>query len=90
MPEKIELATAEAPASVVDVVISRCSMCHAAEPVWEGIGTAPKGVRLDTPSQIQLNKSEIYMQSVLTRAMPPNNLTEITDAERRILKQWVN
>ena len=90
LPEKIELATAEAPASVVDVVISRCSMCHAAEPVWEGIGTAPKGVRLDTPSQIQLNKSEIYMQSVLTRAMPPNNLTEITDAERRILKQWVN
>ena len=31
---------------------SRCSMCHAAEPVWEGIAIAPKGVRLDTPEEI--------------------------------------
>ena len=34
-------------AAVQDIVMSRCSMCHAAEPVWAGIATAPKGVRLD-------------------------------------------
>ena len=28
------------------------SMCHAPEPVWEGIGEAPKGVLLDTPEHI--------------------------------------
>ena len=31
---------------------ARCSMCHAPEPVWEGIGEAPKGVLLDTPEHI--------------------------------------
>jgi uncharacterized membrane protein len=93
LPQAMELAgqnpPQEAPAAVVDVVISRCSMCHAAEPVWDGITTAPKGVHLDTPAQIQRNKSEIYMQAVLTRAMPPNNLTEITDQERRVLRDWL-
>ena len=28
---------------------SRCSMCHASEPVWDGIAVAPKGVRLAPP-----------------------------------------
>ena len=86
---KTELAHLAAPSAVVDVVISRCSMCHAAEPVWDGISSAPKGIRLDTPHMIQLNKDEIYMQTVLTRAMPPNNLTEMTDPERRVIKQWI-
>ena len=31
---------------------ARCSMCHAAEPVWDGIPAAPKGVLLDTDDQI--------------------------------------
>jgi len=77
------------PADVVDVVTSRCSMCHAAEPVWEGINEAPKGVRLDTPAHIARYMDAIYMQSVLTRAMPPNNLTAISDQERRILRDWM-
>src|SRR6195256_5215684 len=34
-------------AAVADIVSPRCSMCHAAEPVWEGIVTAPKGIMLD-------------------------------------------
>ena len=34
-------------AAVRDTVIGRCSMCHAAEPGWEGIHFAPKGVLLD-------------------------------------------
>src|SRR6201987_6451447 len=35
-------------ANVEEIVLSRCSMCHAAEPVWSGIVTAPKAVLLDT------------------------------------------
>ncbi len=34
-------------AAVEEIVTSRCSMCHAGEPVWEGLATAPKGVRLE-------------------------------------------
>ena len=58
-------------------------MCHAAEPVWEGIGEAPKGVLLDTPEHIARFAPAIRMQAVLTHAMPPNNLTEMTPAGAR-------
>ncbi len=40
-------------ANVEEIVMSRCSMCHAAEPVWAGIVTAPKGILLDAPEHIQ-------------------------------------
>jgi uncharacterized membrane protein len=79
----------KAPDDVVAVVESRCSMCHAAEPVWEGIGEAPKGVRLDSPENIERFASAIRMQAVLTHAMPPNNLTEITPEERETLARWL-
>jgi uncharacterized membrane protein len=83
------LGAPRAPAEVVDVVTSRCSMCHAPEPVWEGIGEAPKGVLLDTPEHIAAFGPAIRMQAVLTHAMPPNNLTEMTAEERGVLAHWL-
>ncbi|MDB5649222.1 MAG: conserved rane protein of unknown function [Hyphomicrobiales bacterium] len=75
---------------VQDIVISRCSMCHAEEPVWDGVGVAPKGVMLDTPARIQLHADAIYLQAVATHAMPPGgNLTEISDDDRRVIAAWV-
>ncbi|NIX76501.1 urate hydroxylase PuuD [Microvirga terricola] len=68
---------------------SRCSMCHAAEPVWEGIPVAPKGVRLDTPEEIARHADQIRVQSVLTHAMPPNNITEMTLEERTTVAAWL-
>ncbi|SCY73391.1 urate hydroxylase PuuD [Microvirga guangxiensis] len=68
---------------------SRCSMCHAAEPVWEGIPVAPKGVRLDTPEEIARHAELIRVQSVLTHAMPPNNITEMTLDERKAVAAWL-
>ncbi|MGO4705747.1 urate hydroxylase PuuD [Microvirga sp. 2MCAF38] len=68
---------------------SRCSMCHAAEPVWEGIPVAPKGVHLDTPEAIAQHASAIRIQSVLTHAMPPNNITEMTLDERKAVATWL-
>jgi uncharacterized membrane protein len=79
----------KAPENVVAVVQARCSMCHSAEPAWEGIGEAPKGVMLDTPENIARFAPGIRMQAVLTHAMPPNNLTEMTPAERAILARWL-
>jgi uncharacterized membrane protein len=78
-----------APQAVVDVVQTRCVVCHAPEPVWDGIGIAPKGVTLDTPERIAAQAPSIRMQAALTHAMPPNNLTEMTDAERRVLAHWL-
>ncbi len=39
--------TQVAAAQAIEIVTNRCSMCHAADPVWTGIVEAPKGVRLD-------------------------------------------
>jgi uncharacterized membrane protein len=69
-------------AEVQDIVLSRCSMCHAAEPVWAGIPTAPRDVRLDTPDSIRLHAREILLFAVLTNAMPPANITDLSDADR--------
>jgi uncharacterized membrane protein len=96
-PGNANLASAPAdPAALASVsdeavlaVQSRCSMCHAAEPVWEGIPVAPKGVRLDTLEEIARHAEAIRIQAVLTHAMPPNNITEMTLDERRTLAAWL-
>jgi uncharacterized membrane protein len=85
-------AAAPAPVSFADVeniVLSRCSMCHAAEPFWEGIAAAPKGVRLDTPETIREHAGQIRLQATLTHAMPPGNITELSPEERQILAAWI-
>ncbi|MDF1584874.1 urate hydroxylase PuuD [Marinimicrococcus flavescens] len=76
-------------AQAEEVVLSRCSMCHMAEPVWEGVRVAPKGVMLDTPERIRLHAGDIRLQAVLTHAMPPGNVTEIPPGERAILAAWI-
>ncbi len=73
---------------VEDIVLSRCSMCHAAEPAWLGIYQPPKGVILDTPALIHRNAQAIYINSVASNAMPPSNVTEMTQAERSVLAAW--
>ncbi len=82
-------STVKLPKAVDDVITSRCSMCHAAEPVQLGIASPPKGVRLDTAHEIARNADGIRLQAVLTNAMPPNNLTGMTLDERRVLARWI-
>jgi uncharacterized membrane protein len=76
-------------AQAEEVVIGRCSVCHMAEPAWEGIATPPNGVMLDTPERILLHAHDIELQAVRTHAMPPANLSEITPEERQILAAWI-
>ncbi|UVK43206.1 urate hydroxylase PuuD [Mesorhizobium sp. AR07] len=74
--------------AVRDTVLGRCSMCHAAEPVYEGIYHAPKGVMLDTDADIANHAREIYLQAGRSHAMPPANVSQITDKERALLVAW--
>jgi uncharacterized membrane protein len=76
-------------AQAEEVVLGRCSMCHMAEPAWEGIVVPPKGVMLDTPQRIVQHAGQIQLQAVLTHAMPPGNITEITPEERLVLAAWL-
>ncbi|MFI5012726.1 MAG: urate hydroxylase PuuD [Hyphomicrobiales bacterium] len=75
-------------AEVREIMINRCSLCHAAQPGLESLPTAPKGVRLDTDDEIAARAGEIYVQAGLGRAMPPGNITEITGPERATLIAW--
>lgn len=76
-------------AAVQEIVMSRCSMCHAAEPVWAGIVSAPKGVRLDDAAKIKQHASLIDINAARSKAMPPGNVTEMTPEERQILAAWL-
>ena len=73
---------------VVSIVQGRCSMCHATEPGWEGIHYAPRNVVLETPAQIASEAKRIYLQSGLTHAMPPANLSYMEPQEREAIILW--
>lgn len=83
-----KFASAESFDGVRDTVLGRCSMCHAAEPAWEGILTAPKGVVLETDAQIARQAREIYLQAGVSHAMPPANVTFIEKEERKQIVDW--
>ena len=72
-----------------DVVISNCSMCHAREPVWEGLQWPPKGVVLETESDVARHAPQIYMQAGLSHAMPPPNAIQMEDDARRKIVAWM-
>ncbi len=73
---------------VHDIVLGRCSMCHAAEPVYDGVLWAPKGVKLETGAQIASYAKDIYLQAGITHAMPPANLSYMEDSERMVIANW--
>lgn len=84
----LRFAEADGFDQVHDIVLGRCSMCHAAEPAWEGLLWAPKGVRLETEHQIATAAKQIYLQSGLTHAMPPANLSYMRPEERTQIVAW--
>ena len=77
-------------ADVEYIVLSRCSMCHSQEPLWEGMAVAPKGVILETQEQIRRHATPIALQAVYTHAMPPGNITEMEEEERQLLAVWID
>ena len=68
-------------AEVRQVLEQRCYMCH-------GELMQMKNVRLDSPQSLKLHAQAVYQQVVLTRAMPMNNSTGITEAERALIGRW--
>ncbi len=72
-----------------DVVMGRCSMCHAREPSYsDSVLWAPRGVLLDTPADIARNARAIYIQSGVSHAMPPANVTAMSDSDRAAIVRW--
>jgi len=71
-----------------DIVLGRCSMCHAREPFHDGVHAAPKAVHLETTSDIAAHARQIYLQAGVSHAMPPANVTYIEPGERAALRAW--
>ena len=88
-PEGERYAAAEGFSDVQDIILGRCSMCHATEPGFEGIHWAPKGVILETPEEIANSARRIYIQAGLTHAMPPANASYMEPEERAKIVAWV-
>jgi uncharacterized membrane protein len=76
-------------AAAHNIILSRCSMCHMGAPVWPGVHSAPNNVLLDDPGNIQRHAHLIEINAVRSHAMPPGNITQITDQERQILAAWI-
>ncbi len=63
------------------VLEQRCYMCHGAQ-------MQMKNVRLDSSALVKQHAQSIYQQAVVSKIMPMNNASGITDAERALIKQW--
>jgi len=87
-PAQSRFATADGFGAVNDIVMGRCSMCHSAEPFYDGIRWAPKGVLLETEAQIAARAQEIYLQAGRTHAMPPANVSFMEPDERAAIIRW--
>ncbi len=76
--------------AVHEIVLGRCAMCHASEPVWPGLHWAPKAVKLESEADVVLNARAIYLQSGISHAMPPGNLSYMAQDERDAIVAWYN
>jgi uncharacterized membrane protein len=91
-PANVEHAAAGARPSfdeVAAIVTSRCAMCHAAEPAFPGFREAPKAVLLDEPARIYARHRQIALQAAYSSAMPPGNVSAMTDEERAVIAAWI-
>jgi uncharacterized membrane protein len=74
--------------AVRSVVDARCASCHSAAPTHPAFPAPPLGIVFDTDQQIIADAERIYQQTVVTRVMPINNLTGMTEEERQVIAGW--
>ena len=74
---------ADAPtfAQVRSVIDQRCALCHSAQ-------VQSKGIAFNTPELIKRHAQQMYQQAVVLKQMPMNNATQMTAAERELIKHW--
>ncbi|WP_217278597.1 urate hydroxylase PuuD [Hymenobacter sp. BRD67] len=72
------------------IVQKRCIQCHSAHPTDDVFKAPPNGVVYDTPEDIIRLKDKIMQRVVITRTMPQNNKTQITQQERDLIGCWIN
>jgi len=71
------------------IIQARCISCHSSKPTDDVYTAPPNGVMYDTPDDIAKKKELIMQRVVVTKTMPQNNKTNITDKERDIIRCWI-
>ncbi len=74
---------------VTAIVQARCVQCHSSNPTDDVFKVAPNGVKYDTPQDIIRLKDKIMQRVVVTKTMPQNNKTHITQEERDLIGAWI-
>ena len=81
---------AEIPFAEVNAIVERrCKSCHSSHPTDDVFTAAPNGVMYNTPQDIVKLKDKIMQRVVVTKTMPQNNKTNMTDEERQIINCWI-
>ncbi len=83
-PSAEAVAAAAAPAGYAEVrtvIDQRCLVCHNAQ-------VQNKNVALHTPELLAQHAQAVYQQASVLKLMPLNNATQITEAERALVKRW--
>ncbi len=68
-------------AQVRPVIEQRCTVCH-------GEQVQQKNVALHTPALLEQHALAVYQQASVLKLMPLGNATQMTDAERALIKRW--
>lgn len=76
-------------AEVRVVMAARCASCHSSSPTDAMFTVAPNGIVFDTPQQIKGLSARILERAVVQRTMPFANQSGMTDAEREMLRRWI-
>jgi uncharacterized membrane protein len=74
--------------NVAGIIETKCATCHMAKPTYAGFAAPPKNILLDTPARVAQHAQAIYQQTVVLKAMPIGNLTNITEDERAKIAAW--
>lgn len=74
---------------VNDIIQQRCVSCHSSRPTDDVNTAPPNGIVYDTPADIVKLKDKILQRVVITKTMPQNNKTNMTQEEREIIRCWI-
>ncbi|GAA4354378.1 urate hydroxylase PuuD [Hymenobacter saemangeumensis] len=74
---------------VNQIMQRRCVQCHSARPTDDIFKSPPNGVAFDSPDDIVRRKDQIMQRVVVTKTMPQNNKTDMTDEERDMIRCWI-
>ncbi|MEJ7586365.1 MAG: hypothetical protein WKI04_02265 [Ferruginibacter sp.] len=64
--------------------------CHSSRHTDEIYTVPPNGVVYDTPQDIVKMKERILHRVMITKTMPQNNKTGITNDERNLIRCWID